>query len=95
MKMFGKKNKCDKKLLRKYPCDAFLKNALHFIEIGRPNVAYTEICRAIVKSGGQLSDEEFDRYFKIRSGEIKTEEKKDKISDTWKQQTMSRFERVE
>ena len=69
MRVFGKKKKCDKNLLRKYPCDIYLKNALHFIETGNPNVAYTEICRAILRSGGELSEAEFEKYRKLRSKE--------------------------
>ena len=69
MRMFEKKKKCNKKLLRKYPCDTYLKNALHFIEISKPDIAYTEICWAIVKSGGELSDSEFKKFFELRDKE--------------------------
>lgn len=67
--MVKKSKKINKKRLRKYPCDVFLKNALHFIEIGKPDIAYTEICWAILKSGGKLSDTERERFceFLIKS----------------------------
>lgn len=86
--MLGKKGKCNKNLLRQYPCDDFLRSALHFIEIGKPNDAYTEICWAIMKSGGELFDNETRIFKAIQNKEME-------LSDTWKQQTMSRFERVE
>ena len=69
VRMFRKKKKCNKKLLSQYPCDVYLKNALYFIENGKPDVAYTEICYAIAKSGGELSDSEFEKFCELRSKE--------------------------
>lgn len=60
--MVGKKKKCNKKFLRRYPCDAYLKNALHFIEVGEIDDAYLEICWAIVKSGGELAGKEKKKF---------------------------------
>ena len=54
-----KKHKyCSPEKLREYPCDVYLKNALSFISEGDTNSAYTEICWAIMKSGGELTDEQ-------------------------------------
>jgi hypothetical protein len=63
--MFGKR-KCNRKLLGRYPCDTHLKEALRFIDLGRLDDAYIEICYVIAKSGGELSDYEFKRYCELR-----------------------------
>ena len=60
------KNKCATKLLNQYPCDIYLKNALHFISIEQPSDAYEEICYAIIRSGGELSDEERRTFEMLR-----------------------------
>ena len=52
--MFRKKNKCIPKLLRQYPCDAYLHSAIYFINKKDYDTAYREICYAIMKSGGEL-----------------------------------------
>ena len=44
--------------LNDYPCSDLLHNALRFIRKGSPNVAYGEICCAIIRSGGELTEEE-------------------------------------
>ena len=57
----NKQEKLEEQLNRKlsnYPCDAYLHNALFFITNGKPEVAYDEICWAIMKSGGTLTAEE-------------------------------------
>lgn len=46
------------RVFSKYPCDIFLHNALLFIIVGKPDAAYREICCAIIKSGGKLTEEE-------------------------------------
>lgn len=46
------------KSLNDYPCSDLLHNALRFIRKGSPNVAYGEICCAIIRSGGELTEEE-------------------------------------
>ena len=49
--------------LRNYPCSDYLHNALRFISEGKPQVAYDEICHAIIRSGGCLAEEEeHNRY---------------------------------
>ena len=58
----GTKHTCDAKKLSQYPCDSHLKNALHFITINESSVAYAEICYAIIKSGGELSDKERRKF---------------------------------
>lgn len=63
------KDKCNTKLLGKYPCDSYLRNALHFIANGEQESAYEEICYAIIRSGGELSDEERRRFEMLRQVE--------------------------
>lgn len=58
-----------RKTLGKYPCIDFLYDTLHYIEIGDPDVAYTEICWAIMKSGLTLRPEACKRFYEIRSKE--------------------------
>ena len=53
MGLFKKKN-----ILNEYPCSDYLHNALHFLRQGKVDVAYDEICWAITKSGGELTEEE-------------------------------------
>lgn len=48
--------------LAEYPCDYLLHNALRFINDGKPQVAYSEICYAIIKSGGELYEEERNEF---------------------------------
>lgn len=50
--------KCYEKSLRRYPCDVFLHNALMFLKERKVEIAYDEICYAIIKSGGELTTEE-------------------------------------
>ena len=56
MKLF--KNKNINRLLNDYPCADYLHNALRFLADGKWKVAYDEICHAIVRSGGCLSEDE-------------------------------------
>ena len=44
--------------LNEYPCDVYLHNALRFIADGKLQIAYEEICYAIIKSGGELTEAE-------------------------------------
>lgn len=53
MKLFKKNN-----IFNDYPCSDYLHNALHFIAQGKIDVAYDEICHAIISSGGELTEEE-------------------------------------
>jgi hypothetical protein len=69
MKIFKKKNKCKEELLNSYPCDRHLSNALYFIERGATNIAYTEVCCAILKSGGELTNAQFKRYRELKRRE--------------------------
>lgn len=41
-----------------YPCSIYLHNALHFIQYERSDAAYSEICNALIRSGGKLTDYE-------------------------------------
>ena len=54
--------------LKEYPCDVYLHNALAFITEGKSNVAYSEICWAICKSGGELSEAEKQHWKEVQNG---------------------------
>lgn len=49
--------------LNQYPCDVYLCNALRFIEDKKYDTAYSEICWAIIKSGGKLTEKQ-EKIFK-------------------------------
>lgn len=51
--------------LNSYPCSDYLHNALRFIEQGEADVAYDEICYAIIKSGGKLTESEEEYRKKV------------------------------
>lgn len=53
--------------LNVYPCDYHLHNALHFMLKDKPNIGYTEICYAIMKSGGALNEEENKRFIELQN----------------------------
>ena len=61
MKIFAKnKNKAINQKISTYPCVDFLEN--------KTDVAYTEICYAIMKSGGELTETEkaeFDKKINL------------------------------
>lgn len=57
VKEFQLRRKINKKL-NEYPCSDYLHNALHFIIQGEIDVAYDEICNAIITSGGELTGQE-------------------------------------
>ena len=69
MKIIAKnKNKAINQKISTYPCVDFLHNALRFILENKTDVAYTEICYAIMKSGADLIEtekEEFDKRIKF------------------------------
>ena len=44
--------------LNQYPCDVYLRKALQFIEDREYDTDYSEICCAIIKSGGKLTEEQ-------------------------------------
>jgi hypothetical protein len=46
------------KKLSDYPCEDFLHNALTLINKAEFDAAYNEICWAIIKSGGTLTEKE-------------------------------------
>lgn len=58
--------KIDSQRLIAYPADYFIHNSLRFIYDNNMNDAYEEVCFAILKSGGELSDEEESYFNKIR-----------------------------
>ena len=50
------------KRLNSYPCNYYLHNALDFMEQGKIDSAYIEICCAITRSGGALTEYESKEY---------------------------------
>ena len=62
MKIFNPLIKKRNKVFSEYPCDVYLHNALFFITNDKPDVAYREICWAILKSGGKLREEEQAKF---------------------------------
>ena len=69
VKIFAKnKNKAINQKISTYPCVDFLHNALRFILENKTDVAYTEICYAIMKSGEELTETEkaeFDKKINL------------------------------
>ena len=69
MKIFEKnKNKAINQKMSTYPCVNYLHNALRFVLENKTDVAYTEICYAIMKSGADLTETEkaeFDKKIKF------------------------------
>lgn len=51
--------------LNSYPCSDYLHNALRFIAQGEADVAYDEICHAIIRSGGKLTESEEEYRKKV------------------------------
>lgn len=60
------KQKQKDKIFSDYPCSDYLHNALKFIADGKSDVAYTEICHALLRSGDKLSIEEEKMFNEIR-----------------------------
>lgn len=56
--LFENKNK----IFNDYPCSDYLHNALRFISQGKTDAAYDEICHAIIRSGGKLTN--YEQYFR-------------------------------
>lgn len=54
------------KVFSKYPCSVYLHNALRFILDNKADIAYEEICRALLKAGDELSIEEKKMLDQIR-----------------------------
>lgn len=49
-------------MLNGYPCSDFLHSALELIACGKAKAAYGEICHAIIRSGGKLTDAEHEMW---------------------------------
>ena len=64
--MFCNRKKQKDKIFSQYPCSCFLHNALRFISEGETDIAYEEICWALMKSGEELSPEERTIFEKLR-----------------------------
>lgn len=70
--MILKKRKDDR--LNKYSCNIYLQNALKAIVEKEYDFAYSEICWAIIKSGGELTEKQ-EKTFKriIENGGVLSE----------------------
>ena len=55
-------------LINAYPCSDYLHNALRLIAYDKPQVAYEEICWAIRRSGGELTEEEQQYLSEVQNG---------------------------
>ena len=62
-KILNKLFKINDNKLNQYPCSVYLQNALRFITEKEYDTAYSEICWAIIKSGGKLTEEQ-EKTFK-------------------------------
>ena len=64
LNMFKKDKKNEKfnRAIAQYPCYDYLKNALRFLRQGQSDVAYSEICCAIKRAGGELSEEDIAHW---------------------------------
>lgn len=60
------KHKSKYKIFSQYPCVVYLHNALRFIDEKNLDVAYEEICYALLKSGNKLSVEEKTKFENIQ-----------------------------
>lgn len=67
MKLFRKQKD---KVFSEYPCSDYLHNALKFLSDNEPNVAYEEICHALLRAGDKLSDKEKETFENIRNKRI-------------------------
>lgn len=73
-KMFTKnKNKKTNQKMSTYPCVNFLHNALRFVLENEIDVAYTEICYAIIKSGAELTETEKAEFDKRNTIQLRKE----------------------
>ena len=61
----GRKKQKDE-VFSRYPCSVFLHNALRFISQNKSGVAYEEICHAIIRSGGELTEEEMRIFVQLK-----------------------------
>lgn len=57
------------KIFSEYPCSCYLHNALRFICDGEYEVAYEEICHALLRSGDKLTECERKIFDQIRGKE--------------------------
>lgn len=69
-KIINKILKRKDKKLNQYPCNVYLQNALQFIEDGRSDKAYTEICWAIIKSGVKLTKDQEEIFKELNKKEF-------------------------
>lgn len=58
-------------IIAEYPCIDYLHNALHFLKRGKSEVAYSEICHAIIRSGAELNSEENEEFKRTKGLEGK------------------------
>lgn len=60
-------------MIYRYPCSFFLHNALRFISQNKSEVAYEEICHAIKRSGGELTEEEKEHLKALKKQSVPKE----------------------
>lgn len=60
------KQKQEDAIFSVYPCSVYLHNALRVIRNGKSDVAYIEICHALLRSGDKLSSEEEAMFKQIQ-----------------------------
>lgn len=60
------KQKQKDKVFSDYPCSVYLHNALRFIADKKSDVAYEEICNALLRSGDKLTSVEEKMFKEIR-----------------------------
>lgn len=77
-----RKNKKDK-IFSEYPCSVYLHNALRFITNNEPEVAYEDICHALMKAGDELSDEEKRERLRMIEKDIELILNKYLTDDEW------------
>lgn len=53
--------------MREYPCEDYLHNALRFMAEGKPDIAYEEVCHALLRCGVELRPEESKIFNVLRN----------------------------
>lgn len=79
------KQKSKDRIFSEYSCSVILHHALYLLLRNYPDVAYAEICYALLKSGVKLTDEEqkiFDNYRRTGPIMMMSDENIDDWEDT-------------
>jgi len=64
-RIFKRKDNKDNEF-NKYPCNVYLQNALQLIVDRKYDIAFAEICWAIIKSGGKLTKDQKEIFKNIK-----------------------------